>query len=47
MAALFPRSGGVYVFLKQAYGPLPAFLYGWESLLVVCVLCTVGCPPQS
>jgi APA family basic amino acid/polyamine antiporter len=35
MAAMFPRSGGVYVFLKHAYGPLPAFLYGWASLLVV------------
>jgi APA family basic amino acid/polyamine antiporter len=35
MAAMFPRSGGVYVFLRHAYGPLPAFLYGWASLLVV------------
>ncbi len=35
MAAMFPRSGGVYVFLQEAYGPLPAFLYGWASLLVV------------
>lgn len=35
MAAMFPRSGGVYIFLKEAYGSLPAFLYGWASLLVV------------
>jgi len=35
MATMFPRSGGVYVFLRHAYGPLPAFLYGWASLLVV------------
>src|SRR5262245_32830455 len=35
MGAMFPRSGGVYVFLKEAYGPLPAFLYGWVALLVV------------
>jgi len=35
MAAMFPRSGGVYVFLKEAYGPLPAFLYGWAALFVV------------
>src|SRR5829696_1179310 len=35
MGAMFPRSGGVYVFLKEAYGPLPAFLYGWASLLVL------------
>ncbi|HXG54399.1 MAG TPA: amino acid permease [Vicinamibacterales bacterium] len=35
MGAMFPRSGGVYVFLKEAFGALPAFLYGWASLLVV------------
>lgn len=35
MGAMFPRSGGVYVFLREAYGALPAFLYGWAALLVV------------
>ena len=35
MGAMYPSSGGVYVFLREAYGPLPAFLYGWASLLVV------------
>ena len=35
MGAMFPRSGGVYVFLKEAFGPIPAFLYGWAALLVV------------
>lgn len=35
MGAMFPRSGGVYVFLKEAYGPLIAFLYGWAALFVV------------
>jgi APA family basic amino acid/polyamine antiporter len=35
MGAMFPSSGGVYVFLREAYGPLPAFLYGWVALLVV------------
>jgi APA family basic amino acid/polyamine antiporter len=35
MGAMFPRSGGVYVFLQEAYGPLPAFLYGWAAMLVV------------
>jgi len=35
MGAMFPRSGGVYVFLKEAFGPLPGFLYGWAALLVV------------
>jgi len=28
----FPRSGGEYVFLREAYGPLPSFLSGWSSL---------------
>jgi basic amino acid/polyamine antiporter, APA family len=35
MGAMYPRSGGVYVFLREAYGPLPAFLYGWVAMLVV------------
>jgi basic amino acid/polyamine antiporter, APA family len=35
LGAMFPSSGGVYVYLREAYGPLPAFLYGWASLLVV------------
>ena len=35
MGAMYPRSGGVYVFLREAYGVLPAFLYGWVAMLVV------------
>lgn len=35
LAVLFPRSGGVYVFIREAYGPLPAFLFGWTELLVI------------
>jgi len=35
MGAMFPRSGGVYIFLREAYGPLLGFLYGWVALLVV------------
>ncbi|NND32562.1 MAG: amino acid permease, partial [Saprospiraceae bacterium] len=31
----FPKSGGVYVFLKECYGDLVAFLYGWTILTVV------------
>lgn len=31
----FPKSGGVYVFLKACYGDLVAFLYGWTILTVV------------
>lgn len=35
LAALFPRSGGIYVFIREAYGPMPAFLFGWTELLVI------------
>jgi basic amino acid/polyamine antiporter, APA family len=34
LAARYPRAGGSYVYLKEAYGPRAAFLYGWLSLLV-------------
>ena len=29
LGGMFPKSGGVYVFLKEAYGDLTGFLYGW------------------
>lgn len=32
LASAFPRSGGVYVFLKEAYGPALGFLWGWAML---------------
>ena len=35
LAALFPRPGGIYVYLKEAFGPVPAFLFGWTRLLVI------------
>ena len=35
LAAAFPRSGGIYVFLREAFGPLPAFLFGWAELLII------------
>lgn len=35
LSTLFPRSGGIYVFLREAYGPVPAFLFGWTELLVI------------
>lgn len=35
LSALYPRSGGIYVFLREAYGPLPAFLFGWTELLII------------
>jgi len=30
-----PRAGGGYVYLREAWGALPAFLYGWALLLVI------------
>jgi len=35
LSCLYPEAGGVYVFLREAYGPLPAFLYGWTRLLLL------------
>jgi amino acid transporter len=35
LSASFPRSGGIYVFIREAFGPLPAFLFGWAELLVI------------
>jgi amino acid transporter len=35
LAALYPRSGGIYVFIREAFGPLPAFLFGWAELLII------------
>lgn len=35
LGARFPQSGGVYVYLKEAYGDIFGFLYGWIILLIV------------
>jgi APA family basic amino acid/polyamine antiporter len=35
LAARFPQAGGVYVYLKEAYGSLAAFLFGWVVLMAV------------
>jgi APA family basic amino acid/polyamine antiporter len=35
LGVLFPRAGGIYQFLKEAYGPLWGFLYGWACFLVI------------
>lgn len=29
LGSRFPKAGGEYVFLRECYGPMPAFLYGW------------------
>ena len=35
LAARRPAVGGQYAYLRDAFGPLPAFLYGWSLLLVI------------
>lgn len=35
MGSMYPRSGGLYVFLSEAYGALWGFLFGWACLLVI------------
>lgn len=35
LASRFPEAGGSYVYLREAFGNLPAFLYGWMVLLVL------------
>jgi APA family basic amino acid/polyamine antiporter len=35
LGARYPRAGGLYVYLREAWGERVAFLYGWQSLLVL------------
>src|SRR5690606_11346102 len=35
LAAALPRSGGVFAYILEAFGPLPAFLFGWSYLVVI------------
>ena len=35
LAAMMPRAGGPYVFMREAYGPATGFLYGWSVFLVI------------
>jgi len=35
LGTMFPRAGGLYHFVKEAYGPLSGFLYGWTAFLVI------------
>lgn len=34
LGSLFPQAGGEYVYLKEAYGKLPAFLFGWMRFCI-------------
>src|SRR3954469_2732884 len=35
LAAMMPKAGGQYVFLRESYGPALGFLFGWSLFLVV------------
>jgi amino acid transporter len=35
LATMYPRSGGIYVFLRETYGPRVSFLFGWTQLVVI------------
>jgi len=35
LSSMFPKAGGQYVYLKEAYHPLLAFLYGWSFFTVI------------
>jgi APA family basic amino acid/polyamine antiporter len=35
LGTMLPQSGGLYVYMREAYGPFWAFLYGWTIMLVV------------
>jgi APA family basic amino acid/polyamine antiporter len=35
LAAMFPHAGGQYVYLREAFGELPAFLFGWTQFTVI------------
>ncbi len=35
VAGALPRTGGIYVFVREAWGRLPAFLFGWSELVII------------
>ncbi len=35
LAAMFPRTGGRYVYLREGVGPLPAFIYAWSNTFLL------------
>src|SRR5438874_10366055 len=35
LSAMFPKAGGQYVYLREAYNPLAGFLYGWSFFAVI------------
>ncbi len=35
LGAMFPRAGGQYAYIKEIFGPLPAFLFAWVTFVVI------------
>src|SRR5258708_4647891 len=35
LSAANPHAGGLYVYIRQCFGPIPAFLYGWMLFLAI------------
>ena len=35
IAGAYPRTGGLYVYIREGWGRLPAFLFGWSELVVI------------
>src|SRR5688500_9962383 len=35
VAGAFPQTGGIYVFIRESWGRLPAFLFGWAELIII------------
>jgi amino acid transporter len=35
LAGALPQTGGVYVYLREGFGRLPAFLFGWSELVII------------
>src|ERR671911_363136 len=35
LSGMYPKAGGQYVYLKEAFNPLAGFLYGWSSFTVI------------
>jgi amino acid transporter len=35
LSSAFPQTGGVYVYLREGFGKLPAFLFGWAQLVII------------
>ena len=35
LGAMIPEAGGQYIYLREAYGPLAGFMYGWTAFLII------------